>query len=709
VHINDLTENEQIKKIPFTCTFNCGSRCALLAHIRDNEIIRIDTPTVGKDSITSPRLIPCVKGRARLRSVNDPERIKKPLKRIGPRGSGKFEEITWDKALDEITCMLKKTREEYGSESIFHATGTGSISAGRGFNGFLASSRFFSFWGAVTERTGSMSYHGVEVASKWMLGDVIQGSDRATLLDSNLIILWGNNPAETRMGPNTNYFIAEARDKGSRVILIDPRYTDSGVLADQWIPIKPGTDAALAAAMAYVMEKENLVDADFIEKYTVGYSDYRSYLLGEKDGIKKTQSWAEKITGVQEEKITQLAKNYAQIKPAALLAGWGPQRTEYGEQSARALITLACMSGNVGVRGGGFGGIGYRYKSIPLGALPRGPYKPITRVNSATWASTVLDNNLYPPIKMAYIVASNLINRCPDTERNIKALMQIDFIVCQDPYFTPTARYSDIVLPICTDFERTDLVGSWPQGSRLFYNRQLIKKLGESKTDYWVFSKLAERFGFYEEYTHGRNEKEWINFLLESSELDAKELKEKGLIRQDGEPEVALAKFRADPKKNPLNTQSGLIEINFSEAEKTGLPSIPSYIDLNKSSSEYPLQLITPTSRLRARSSLHTNAWLQRLEPHTVWINSGDASDREIINGEMVEVRSNVGRTRIIAMVTERIMPGVVSIYHGTWYQPAEDGVDKGGCANVLTSHRVTKTGGFATHSDWVEVKRLSE
>jgi len=326
-----------IKQIPFTCTFNCGCRCELLAYVHDDKIIRIDTPANRTDTPTTPRLIPCVKGRARRRSMHAPERIRTPLKRTGPRGSGEFEEITWKKALDEVAFRLKKTKDEYGSEAVLHGNGSGSIT-GRGFSGSSASSRFFSYWGSVTQRIGSMSYHGVEMASKWMLGDIWFRSDRATLLDSRLIILWGNNPAETRMGPNTNYFIAEARDRGARVILIDPRYTDSGVLADQWVPIKPGTDAALVAAMAYVMEKEGLVDTEFIEKYTVGYPDYRRYLLGENDGVKKRPVWAEKITGVDEDVIIQLARDYAQIKPAALLAGWGPQRTEYGEQSARAFI-----------------------------------------------------------------------------------------------------------------------------------------------------------------------------------------------------------------------------------------------------------------------------------------------------------------------------------------------------------------------------------
>ena len=703
---------QEIKEIPFTCTFNCGCRCELLTNVKDDEIIRIDTPTAREDSTTTPRLIPCVKGRARRRSLNAPERVRAPLQRAGPRGSGKFVEVTWDEALDEVASHLEAIRTEYGSEAIFHAFGDGSIS-GRGFHGSSASSRFFSYWAPVTESVGGMSYHCIVTASNWMLGEVVQSSDRVTLLDSRLIIMWGNNPAETRMGPNTAYFIAEARDRGARVVLIDPRYTDSGILADQWIPIKPGTDAALVAAMAYVMEKEGLVDSEFMETHTVGYSDYEKYLMGEEDGTPKTPSWAEKITGVEEDVIRSFARDYATIKPAALLAGWGHQRTLCGEQSARALMTLASMSGNVGIRGGGFAGIGTRSAwgagIIPVDSLPRGPCKPVGRVNSTTWATNLLEDELDPPMKMAYIVAANLINRTPDTRRNIQALKKLDFIVVQDPYLTPTARFADMVLPICTDLERSDLLFSWGHDSHLFFSQQSVDKVGESRTDYWVFSNLAKRLGIQDVYTRDRSEEEWISYLLGPSELDVGVLRREGIIRFDGEPRVALAEFRADPKANPLNTSSGLIEIVCPEAVKAGLPSVPSYVETCQESKQYPLQLLTPHSRIRSHSCLHTNPWLQRLEPHSMWINSKDAMVRGIQAGEIVEVTSESGTIRIPAMVTERIMPGVVCVYQGTWYQPSSDGVDEGGCANVLTSHKTSATGGFATHSDWVEVRRMAD
>ncbi len=176
----------------------------------------------------------------------------------------------------------------------------------------------------------------------------------------------------------------------------------------------------------------------------------------------------------------------------------------------------------------------------------------------------------------------------------------------------------------------------------------------------------------------------------------------------DGEPRVALSEFRADPVAHPLSTSSGLIEITCPQATAYGLPAIPSYVvdDTSDAPGEYPLQLVTPHSKLRSNSCVHANPWLRRLEPHTVWMNPRDAEARDIQDGERVEVTSPSGTVIIPAKVTERIMPGVVCIYQGTWYRPREDGIDVGGCANVLTSQRESRTGGYTTHSARVEVRR---
>ncbi|MBN1641576.1 MAG: molybdopterin-dependent oxidoreductase [Anaerolineae bacterium] len=696
---------DQERPIPFTCTLDCGSRCALVARARDGGGIRIDTPAGEPDTVQRPRLVPCVRGRAHGRLQSARERVLHPLRRSGARGAGAFEPVSWDEALDTVATWLNDLARRDGPTAVLHATGAGSIS-GRGFSGGAASERFFSYWGSVTATSGNLSNHCASIAADWMLGTRVPGSDRATLLDARLIILWGMNPAETWMGPNTGHYIAGARDRGAHVILIDPRYTDSGILADQWVPVRPGTDAALAAAMAYVMEREGLVDRASIASMTTGYETYRAYLLGEGDGAPKTPAWAEAITGVPRQTIAQLARDYATTRPAALLPGWGPQRTLHGEQFARAAIVLACMSGNVGVRGGGLASLGTRDGGIPAGALPRGPYAPARRISAVTWARDLLEDRLDPPVRMAYVVASNLINRSPNTRANARALAALDHVVVHEPFLTPTARYADIVFPICTDLERADLVTSWGYDAHLFYSQQVAPAQGEARTDYWVCAQLAERLGLGAAYTGGKTEGAWIETLLEAGRLDAGHLRDQGILRQDPEPRVALAAFRADPVAHPLPTPSGRIEIVCPQAEAAGLPTIPSYVLDPPHPAGYPLQLVTPHSKLRSNSCLHANPWLQDLEPHAVWIHPRDAAARGVAQGATVEVWNDQGAIRLPAKLTERIMPGVVCVHQGTWYRPGADGVDEGGCANVLTDHVASPSGGLATHSAWVEVRQ---
>jgi anaerobic dimethyl sulfoxide reductase subunit A len=694
-----------MEQIPFTCTLDCGGRCELVAAVRDGQIVRVDTPPGRTDTAERPRLIPCARGRSQGRARTAPDRLLYPLRR--DRDSGRFTRISWEEALDEIAERLREVRTRHGTESVLHATGAGSIS-GRGFSGAAASTRFFEHWGPVTATSGNMSNHSVSIAAQWMLGGRLPGSDRATLLDARLILLWGNNPAETRMEPNTPHFIASARDRGARVVLIDPRYNDTGILADEWLPIRPGSDAALAAAMAYVLETEGLVARAFMASHTTGYEPYRRYLLGEEDGQPKTPEWAGPKTGIAADDIHELARAYGTIKPAALLPGWGPQRTLYGEQIARAWIVLACLSGNVGLRGGGLASVGTRQNTLAVGHLPRGPHAPRRRVSSVSWAQDILQDRLSPPVQMAYIVASNLINRSPDTLANARALAKLDFVVVHEPFMTPTARCADLLLPICTDLERSDLVTAWAHDQRLFYSRQAVEPAGEARTDYWVCAQLAERLGFGEAYTEGQTEAEWLDGFLTPRLLDVASLEREGIMRRDVEPRVALADFRADPVAHPLPTPSGRIEITNPQAEAHGLPAVPSYIEIGPDADGYPLQLVTPHHKHRSNSCLAAVPWLKRLEPQTVWIHPQDARARGIRDGDAVEVYNERGVVRLPAKVTARIMPGVVCIYQGAWYQPGPDGVDEGGCANVLTAQRRSPSGGPATHSAWIEIRAAS-
>ena len=702
IHVTKEAKNT--RRIPFTCTFDCAARCELIACVQDGQLVRIDTPPERPGTDAPPRLVPCIRGRAQGRLAESRDRVLTPLRRIGPRGTDQFEPVSWDEALDEVADRLACTRSQHGAEAILHLTGAGSI-GGRGISGGAASNRFFSHWAAVTGTSGNMSSWCTGIANQWMFGGTSLDVPTSTLTQSRLILLWGMNPAENRHGPMLAPSIAQARDNGARVILIDPRYTDSSVFANHWVPIRPGTDVALVAAIAHTWESDGLVDTEFMRTHTVGYEEYRRYVLGEEDGVAKDLEWGSQITGIPVDTIRELAREYGSTKPALLLAGLGPQRSLYGEQTARALMTLVCMSGNMGIPGGGFSHNG-RHSSggAAIAGLPYGPFRAARTVRQENWAKFLLNGSLEPSIRMAYIVAANAINRSSDTRANARALEQLDYVVVQDPFFTPTARLADMVFPICTDLEHPDLIRG--QGET-FYNPQILPPAGESQTDYWVLARLAERLGFGEAYTSGRTEEEWIQHLLALAGIDGESLKRDGLLRSQEKPTVPLSGFRADPTQHCLETASGLIQIVCHQAEGHGLPRLPSYLDSRPgSTTDYPLQLVTPHSKLRANSTGHPNDWLQRLEPHRVWIHPLDAAARGIKNGDAIEVFNAYGTVVIPAKFTERIMPGVVCIYQGTWYQPGPDGRDTGGCANTLTSHNVSPTGGMAVHSEWVNVRR---
>ena len=717
--------------VPTVCATHCGGTCLLKVHIQAGQIRRVET-----DDGTEPQLRACMRGRALRQRVYSPDRVLYPLKRTGHRGEGQFERISWDEALDTVAAQLKRAREAFGPEAILFLHSAGDLVS---LHTWATLGRLLALTGGYTDNRGVASYQGGMFAAGLTYGTVFCSSTRDDLLNSRLIIMWGWDPAGTQTGTNTPWILARAKESGTRIVAVDPLYSDSAAtFADQWIPIRPGTDTAMLLAMAHVMIEENLQDQKFLDTYTLGFDRFAEYVTGKADGVPKTPDWAEAITGVAAAAIEQLAREYATIRPAALMAGIAPGRTAYGEQFHRTSMTLAVMTGNVGTHGGDAAAMawpstkgGYPYglgnraavpkfknpldapvpgaPSIPAGALY--PHIHFTRI-----ADAVLKGKQggYPAdYKLLFIVSSNYLNSIPNSNKIAKALKALEFIVVEEQYMTATARYADIILPTTYFVERNDMalgVGM----PFLGFQRKLIEPPGECKPQNEIARELAVRLGIADYDTRGDEEplKE-VAGRLGISDYEA--FKRKGVhwIKRSA-PYVAFKKEIEDPEKHPFPTPSGKIEIysqQIADMNNPLLPPIPTYIETWESAndplaSRYPLQLVTKHAKRRANAQFDTVPWLKELIPQALQINADDARMRDIEDGDTVRVFNDRGEMVIPAKVSERVMPGVAILPAGAWYAPDEKGVDRGGCANVLTKDEPSPGGAFAYNTVLIEVEK---
>ncbi len=757
------------KRIRVGCpAHNCGGRCLLIAHVRGGRIVRLEADD-RPDSVAAPQLRACVRGRSYLRRQYHPDRLTQPLRRLGPRGSGEFHPISWEEAFDTVASQMERVKRQYGSSALFVPYGTGSYNQ---LNGSQVARRLMNLYGGCLGIYNSYSWGATNLATPTVYGTLVTGNQRQDWLNAKYILMWGWNPAEMRDGTNSDYFVKLARAAGARVVCIDPRHSLSAAsLADEWIPIRPGTDTAMMSAMAYVMLTEHLYDAEFVRTHCVGFEasqmpvdgeeSYSDYILGIRDGIPKTPGWAEAITAVPVQTIARIAREYATLKPSVLYQGYGMQRRAYGEQVVRAGCVLAAITGNVGVRGGWASGLGLQapdggglWTVFPTGENPVKASIPVflwteavLRGKSMTSTDGLrgaerLDND----IKLIYAVATNcLINQHADVNRTAAILRdesKVEFIAVQDNFLTPTARFADVVLPACTQFETWGVEDGWKYGDEVILQPKLVEPLGESKSDYRICAGLAERLGIGEAFTEGRDEKAWTEYCLnEFRRLRFPELPtfdefiEKDLgawTRPAAEPAIAFADFRRDPQKYPLQTPSGKIEIFSTQLFDLGrpdeIPPIPKYIQEWESpfglepqrhgdtenlklrdsvspwlAQEYPLQAIGHHTLHRVHSTHDNNDWLEEAFPQRVFINPIDAAPRGIQDGDEVKVYNDRGALILPCRLTPRILPGVVDIPQGAWYEPDENGVDRGGCVNVLTSHHWTPFA-FATTQQTIMV-----
>jgi len=710
-----------------TCGHNCGGRCVVNAHVRDGRIVKISTdPRRWTPEV--PPLHACVRGFGQAERVNHPDRLRHPLRRVGPRGSGQFDRIGWDEALDEVARQMLRVRDTYGPAAILDCSRTGSLSMLH--NVRATAQRLLHLFGGCTELWSNISAEA-EVFSVHMTygarADYKSGGREPTdYVNSRLIVMWGWSPGDGTFGTGTLQYLKLARKNGTRIVCVDPRRTrTSHDLADEHVFIRPATDTAALLAMAYVIVTEGLHDQAFLDRHVLGFDEahlpadaaaggsYVSYLLGRHDGVSKTPEWAAAITGVPAETLRRLAIEYATSKPAALQCGYAPGRTFHGEQFHRAAYALAAMTGSVGSPGGNSGVSNGATGRAGITSLPPGSNPVNARVATPLLADVLARGRAggYPAdIKMVYSVGGDLFNQAPNVAKTLAAAENLEFMVVHDHFITPTARYADIVLPATTFWERNDVHTPWAgAGHYAIFMKQALAPMYECRNDLDICAELARRLGLsgYSDKT----EEQWLRELTRNVIDDFDTFRAQGLARLPAPDDaVAFAREIRDPEHHPFSTPSGKIEIYSTTLAANpdpyglgSIPPIPTWIP-DPAEGRHPLRLVTPKSRARTHSIHDNQPILARADHDDVWINPADAAARGIVDGAAVRVFNHRGATVLAARVTDRIAAGCVSIKEGAWFTPDARGQDTHGCANVLTDDRASPAAAATFNSTFVEI-----
>jgi anaerobic dimethyl sulfoxide reductase subunit A len=779
--------DDDLETVVTSCAHNCGSRHMLVAHKKGDVIVRLSTDDgrfqpegfFGKDTEEEPQLRGCLRGRSYRSRLYSPERLLYPMKRVGKRGEGKFKRVSWDEALSDIAERMVYLKQKYGPTALLDQSYAGAsygvLHKSDQIEGLLG--RFMGMFGCRTNSWSVPSYQGTTFSSRITYGTIQDGNEDDTFAHTKLMIMWGWNPAYTFHGGNTFYYMRLAKQRGCKFVIIDPQYTDSAAVYDAWwIPIRPNTDAAMMAGMAHYIFANNLQDQNFINRFCQGMDQgtmpgwargsesFKDYILGISDGVPKTPQWAAEICGVKAEDIIKLADMYARTKPAALKASWAPGRNAYGEQYNRMAAALQAMTGNIGILGGCAEGVGKAWHAEAV-AYPYDQYSNIwyASIKSDRWAHIVLNypnvsreeaglwprqdqlDGVIPNIRGIFWQGSDWLNQLTNINKQIKAIKKLEaegdketLFVCMDSTITPTGIWADYLLPIATHFERHDVALPWYKGHYYIHRPKVIQPLGESKTDFQIFTELAYRLGFGPAY----NPKATRDYFNNDDEVDEAYLRvwwervqhHQGVeisweqFKKYGSYKFKLAQphvgFRDQIEKGiPFETPSGKIEIFSTVLAQTRdfkrtqygypIPAIPKWIEpwesLNSPKTEkFPFHLISPHPRWRTHSIFNNIPWLRETFTQELTVNGSDARRLGIKTGETVEVFNDRGSCIVPVYVTERCMPGVAVLHEGAWMDVDKNGVDRSGNPDFLTLDEPSPAGAFAYNTVLCNIRKTN-
>ncbi len=695
------------KVVHAACPHDCPDACGVLITVEDGRATKIQ----GDPSHPVTRGFLCAKVTKYLDRVYSPGRVLHPMRRVAPKGEGHkdasdFRRITWDEALSEIATRFKTIAVEFGGEAILPYSYGGTLAT---LSGASMDRRFFHRLGASQLERAICSAAG-EAGLKSVTG-VKLGTEPEQFRQSRYIIAWGANIH----GNNVHLwpFIEEARRAGAQLVVIDPYKTRTAKCADWYLPINPGTDAALALGMMHVIIGEGLHDADYVSKHTIGFEQLQEKVKSYPP--ERVAKW----TGLSESDIRKLAREYATQRPAVIRVNYGVQRSEGGGMAMRAITMLPCITGSWKEVGGGLqlslsGAWGLQRATLDRPDLMQDALGRPARVVNMVELGKALNSLADPPLKALFVYNSNPAAVCPDHNEVIRGLRRPDlFTVVHEQFFTDTADYADIVLPATTFFEQKDLQSAYGH-YYLQMSDQAIDPLGECRSNVEMFRGLAEAMGF-EDLCFRDSVDQMIDQALDSpnpwlKEIDRERLEREGHVRlkfSDGPGSASKDAPFLPFAQGGFQTPSGKAELYNAALAAQGLDPVAEFIPPEESrhspaAQSFPLELLARKADNFLNSTFSNLPSVQAMEePGLLEIHPDDAEQRGIRDGDSVRVFNRRGEQLLRARVNGAVQPGVVAAALN-WAKLTPGGSN----INVLTSEKLTDMGNSATfYSVLVEVE----
>ncbi len=688
------------------CQHDCPDNCAMESVVENGKVLAVK----GRKDHPFTRGSLCSKVKRYDQRVYSDERIMFPMRRIGAKGEGQFQQISWDEALDEISTKFNEAIIKYGAESILPCSYLGHQGL---LNGLHCGDRFFNELGAsIGERTFC---NATASRAFQMVAGPTGGLDPESFTFSSLIIVWGMNPIASSI--HHSQFIFEAKTKGATVVVIDPIKTDTAKRADYHISPRPGTDVVLAMAIANILIQSGLVDMEYVSKHTQGFEQFSARASEFNIGF------ASQVTGIPVQSIKDLSSLIAKHKAMAIRVGVGLERTENGGDAVRAIAALPALTGAWTVVGGG------------IFQNPQGIF-PINR-EKLTNASIVEENrnvvnlfdlasaltaNAQNSIHCLFVYNSNPLIAAADQTKLVKSLCRTDlFTAVSEIFHTDTCAYADILLPASSQLEQKDLMYSWGHFN-LQYNDQAIQPIGEAVSNTELFRRLAKKMGFQNNGCDIGDEEimrlalDWDHTHLDGISLDL--LQERGFSRLN----VGSPQTRTPHINGCFATKSGKFEFASTDYKNGGallplfrqgfegncrsqpIDPLPSY-----RAQKIPIggfKLISPKHKHFLNSG-YTNFNLKNgiATKQICMINISDAMKHDVQHGEHVLLYNDLDEINVIASVTDDILEGVVMVNHGHWMRHIN-----GKTVNALISNKPSKIGkGITVNDTIVFIKKPSQ